>query len=202
MVISNAGSSSTELAVGQTWRIRVVGGTVAPALAVILPDDTMLAPPVLFVADGRDDAMRSLWLAEFAPQDPGRYVAAVTDGEGGSLLLTAYVSEVTVNAFMPSAETLDAWIGQGEHSWTEPELHEAVRIALAAQRRVCRVGAVLPDDLREAVHRRAARYLYMRRQLTAQQRDDGDYDSPPTLPPGRDFSVRELEAPFRRTPIG
>ncbi len=202
MMVSVLSASSTELAVGQTWRIRVAGGTSAPTLAVMLPDDTTLMPVVTFEADGRDDEMRQLWLAELAPQDPGRYVAAVTDGEGGSALLLAYVSEVTTSAAMPSAASLDDWLGPGEHSWSEPELADAMRVALAAQRRVCRVSAVYSDDLREAAHRRAARYLFLRKQLTAQSRDDGDFDSLPTLPPGRDFEVRSLEAPFRRIPIG
>jgi hypothetical protein len=60
----------------------------------------------------------------------------------------------------------------------------------------------MPEDLREAAHRRAGRYLYLRRQMSAQPRDDGDYDSPPLLPPGRDFETRALESPFRRLGIG
>jgi hypothetical protein len=202
MMVSVLSASSAELAVGQMWRIRVAGGATAPTLSVMLPDDTTLTPAVTFEADGRDDEMRQLWLAEVLPVDPGRYVASVTDGEGGNALLLAYVSTVTTSAAMPSGDTLDDWLGAGEHSWTEPELADAMRIALDAQRRVCRVSAVYPDDLREAVHRRAALYLYRRKQLTAQARDDGDFDSSPTLPPGRDFEVRSLEAPFRKTPIG
>ncbi len=202
MMVSSNMERSVDLVVGQQWRIRVASAD-QPVLTVMLPDDTTLTPAVLFEADGTSDALERLWLAAFAPQEPGRYIAAVVSPSGGgALLLQAYVAEPTGNALMPNADTLDAWLGPGQHSFDEPELSEAMSIALAAQRRVCRVPVAYPADLREAAHRRAARYLFMRRQLTAQQRDDGDYDSPPTLPPGRDYETRALESPFRKLGVG
>ncbi len=201
MMVSSNSPASVDLVVGQQWSIRVASAE-QPLLTVMLPDDTTLMPAVVFVANGTNDALQREWLAAFAPQDPGRYIAAVTSPDGGALLFQAYVAAVTTAAAMPSVVTLDEWLGAGQHSWTNDELDNAIRVAMSAQRRVCRVPAALPDDLREAIHRRAARYLYMQRQLTAQTRDDGDYDSPPTLPPGRDFTTRELESPFRKIGIG
>lgn len=200
-MVSTNSPSSVELVIGQLWNIRVTAAEL-PLLAVLLPDDETLTPAVEFVADGHDADLEQMWLASFVPTLPGRHVAVVTDPDGGTIFLQAHVRPVTLTADMPNGDSLDAWLGQGEHSWTVEECGEAMAVALAAQRRVCRVPAAMPDDLREAAHRRGGRYLYLRRQMSAQPRDDGDYDSPPLLPPGRDFETRALESPFRKLGIG
>ena len=197
-----------DLAIGQLWRIAVESSDL-PTLTVLLPDGSTLTPAVEFDQDMLAAPTQSTWgwptyryVAEFAPQDAGRYIGAVTAADESGLLFQAWVSAVTPNTSLPDADTLDEWLGVGEHSFTPGELADAMAIAGRQQRKRCRVPATYPEDLAEALHRRAGRYLYGRRALAAEPRTDADYGTPPTFPPGRDFTVRELETPYYKLPIG
>ncbi len=203
MGISADSPTYVDRAIGQQWLIRVRSSEL-PTLTVLLPDGTTMLPAVEFSAETVYTEW-STYVATLAPQDPGRYIAAVTTATQGSLIFQAMVAAITLNAAMPDADDLDGWIkaGSGSHSWTDAELARALAVESAAQRRVCNVPAAYPDDLREALLRRAARSLFMRRQLTEMPRSDaGDFDLPPTMPPGRDAEVRRLEAPFRKLITG
>ncbi len=203
MGISADSPTYVDRVIGQQWLIRVRSSEL-PALVVLLPDGSTLTPVVEFSAEDVYDEW-STYVATLAPAVAGRYIASVTTATQGSLIFQAMVAAVTANADMPDAAELSAWImaGSGSHSWETEELTGALAVEAAAQRRVCSIPAAYPADLREALLRRAARSLFMRRQLTEMPRSDaGDFDLPPTMPPGRDAEVRRLEAPFRKLVTG
>lgn len=205
MTLKALSNDQEQLVIGQLWKI-VVESSSLPTLVVLLPDGTTLNPPIAFELDTTQIAcgiVEYVYAAELPPQEPGRYIAAVTATDESGILLQAWVSEVTQNTDLPSVDSLNEWMGgSGSHSFTDDELTEALDIAGQQQRDRCRVPAALPATLREAWHRRAARHLYLRRQLTESPRTDADFDTPPTFPPGRDFTVRELEHHYLKTPIG
>lgn len=210
MVTVRIRSTAAAPLVGQNWRVLVEAGEL-PTLVVTKPDGTTLTPAVTFeqAASTRDWA----WTLPFGtygytaliPVDAaGRWLAAVstaTDGFAG--VAAANVSAVTLSADMPDADSLDDWLGGADaHSFPTEKLEEKIAIALDRQRGKCNIPAAYPPDLREAAHRRAARLLFLERQLTEQPRTDGDFDTPPTFPPGRDFATRELEHGYLKTPVG
>lgn len=200
MTVTMDAGAQIDLAVGQLWTIRVRASSL-PVMVVILPDGTTESS-ILFAADG--------WLgdyvASFAPQDPGRYLAAITtltDGVvTGSVVAQAFVAPITMNSQFPGAADLDKYLGEGQHGWTTEELEEAMAIESAAQRRVCRIPAAYPADLRGALVRRGARYLDMKRQMTSESSDGTDFEVPGRPPLGRDQEIRRLEAPWRKVVIG
>jgi hypothetical protein len=199
-MISAESDAYVDLAVGQLWQIRVCS-TEAPVLVVIDPAGSTVTPAIEFEAETALGLGH--YLASFAPQDPGRYIVAVTTATQGSLIFQSVVSEITMNGDLPTFEDLDDYLGgAGAHSWTDEQLTDALNAESANQRRVCQVPAAYPDDLRQALLRRAARNLAMRRQLTEQPRTDGDFDSPAFVPPGRDAEIRRYEAPWRKIKVG
>lgn len=200
-----------ELLSGQPWEITVTG-TELPTLAVTKPDGTTLTPAVVFEqsTDWDDQLCLPVGTYAYIATVPGatmvvagRWLATVSDTSGVLSVEQAFVTAVTASTDYPDADSLNDWLGgDGAHSFTAEELAEEMAVALRKQRGRCRVPAAMPPELREAAHRRAARLLYMRRQLTAEPRTDGDFDTPAFLPPGRDFSTRELESGYLRTPMG
>ncbi len=203
MTISAESPTYVDRFVGGQWRITVKSSEL-PVVTLLLPDGSTEPVPPTFELDAAG-VYGNCYTAVVLPQEPGRYIAAVTTATEGSLVFQASVAEITMNADMPDAAELDAWItaGSGGHSWSDDDLTGALAVESAAQRRVCDVPAALPPDLRESLLRRAARSLFMRRQLTELPRSDaGDFDQPVFLPPGRDPEVRRLEAPWRKLTVG
>lgn len=200
-----------ELLSGQPWEITVIG-TELPTVVVTKPDNTTLTPDVMFAAstDWDDTVCLPLGSYAYVATVPGatmvvagRWLARISDTTGVLGVQQAFVSAVTASTAYPDADSLSDWLGgEDAHSFTADELAAEMATALKHQRNRCRVPAAMPDPLREAAHRRAARLLYQRRQLTAEPRTDGDFDTPAVLPPGRDFSTRELESPYLKTPVG
>lgn len=206
MVTFRIRSASTALLVGQQWELLVEAESL-PVLVVTKPDGTTLTPAVTFEATTAWDWALPYqtygYRAELVVTAAGRWLAAVQVGGVLAGVAQAEVAAQTASSAMPDAASLDDWLGGPDaHSWPTEKLEEKIAIALAKQREVCRVPAAYPATLREAAHRRAARLLVMERQLTEQPRTDGDFDTPAALPPGRDFSTRELESGYRRLPIG
>lgn len=211
MAIRVRNGGTVDLATGQQWEL-LIEATELPVLVVTKPDGTTLTPAVDF--EQVTDAVTWPWLgalpygtygyrAVVTVDAAGRWLAAVaTAADGPAGALQAFVTATTATAAYPDGDSLDDWLGTGTHSFTPEKLTEKMDIALKQQRLRCYVPAAYPPDLREAVHRRAARLLYLERQLTEQPRTDGDYDTPPTFPPGRDFTTRELETPYYRSPVG
>lgn len=126
----------------------------------------------------------------------GRWVAVVT-GANGAVAATAFVSDVVTGVQMPTVADLDNYLGS--HSWSDDDLAEALEAEASAQRRVCRVPAAYPADLRSALLRRAQFHLAMKRVQLGVIPGDADRD---TIRPGMDSEVRRFEKPYRKLPIG
>jgi len=127
---------------------------------------------------------------------PGRWVAVVT-GTNGVVAATAHVSDVVTGVQMPTVADLDNYLGT--HSWSDDDLAEALEAEASNQRRVCRVPAAYPADLRSALLRRAQFHLAMKRVQLGVIPGDADRD---TIRPGMDSEVRRFEKPYRKLPVG
>jgi hypothetical protein len=206
MAIRALNSDQRELTTDATWML-LVEATALPVVTVLLPDGTTLTPAATFEEvtsyDGTAVIYDYVYQAEVVADTSGRWVAVVTDASGATLFFQAFVADVSGTADFPDADELSNWLGgEDAHSFTEQEMTDELAVAAAQQRRRCRIPAAFPPDLREALLRRAARLLYLRKQYTEQARTDGDFDAPPTFPPGRDFTTRDLEAAFLKVSTG
>lgn len=209
VTIAVRSSEAVDMVIGMQWIIYVQASD-QPTLAVTKPDGTTLTPAVTFEQYTAWDGPLPVGLfAEYvyravvAPSTAGRWLATASTVADGTAWAQAFVSAVSAATSFPDATELSDWLGGvGAHSFTTDQLTQELAAATTAQRRRCRIPAAYPVDLREALLRRAARLLYMRRQLTEQPREGGDFALPSTFPPGRDWSTRELEQPFLKVPIG
>lgn len=205
MTLKALSSTQADIAVGQQWLI-AVDASEFPALAITLPDGSTLTPVVEFEQDSITYPLLNYgYMATYVPATAGRHIASVTlAGTGESLTFQAWATAVTANTGLPDTDDLDAYLGgAGAHSWEVEELQDALDAESAAQRRVCRIPAAYPADLRQALLRRAAVNLAMRRQLTDLPREDVDFPTgAAVVPPGRDREVRRFEAPFRKITVG
>jgi hypothetical protein len=207
MTVRALSNDQVDLTVGQVWQI-IVEAEELPILVILLPDGSALSPAVTFEQVAGYERNVLTWgnyayVAELLPAVAGRYIASASTTDGANALFQAWVGAVTPNTSLPDADELSDWLGGSDaHSYTDEELTQELAAASAAQRRVCRIPAAYPDDLREALMRRAARLLYMRRQLTALPRDEGDFGLPASAPPGRDYTTKDLEAPWRKIVVG
>ncbi|HEY0700300.1 MAG TPA: hypothetical protein VGD43_21155, partial [Micromonospora sp.] len=119
--------------------------------------------------------------------------------DNGVVDFAAYALGATTEAGMPNADDVVDYLGP--ISATLDEVQGALNAEAAAQRSICRVGAVYPADLREALLRRVARNLALRSLPLAVLQGDAEAGSNTVLP-GRDPEVRRLEAPHRKLVIG
>jgi hypothetical protein len=200
MPIRALSSTSVNRNVGGVWDIFVdvrdaddVLVDDEPVVTVTLPDASTATPTVETVTTG-------VYRVEYIPAAAGRYLARAVAPAYGSVDFTAYVVAVTATADLVDLTDVDEYLGVGEHSWSDETLQAALDAEAAAQRAVCRVPAAYPADLREALLRRVARNLAMKRMLLETPRGDAEY-GPPILP-GRDPEVRRLEAPHRKLVLG
>lgn len=188
------------LPVGGRWVIDIYttdddGCPVAaePSVVVTLPGGTTTSPTFEMGYMGR-------YRAAHVVSTAGRYVARVTAGDLGAVDFAAQVEAVTAQTGMPTVEDYRLYHQDAGGSLTDDAIQEALDAEAAAQRAVCRVEAVYPNDLREALMRRVARNLAMRGLPLAIPR--GDADAGPQILPGRDPEVRRLEAPHRKLVVG
>lgn len=164
----------------------------APTVVVTLPE-LVTAP----AAVSRLDVGR--YRAVYVPATPGRYLATATTTSSGVAAVSAVALASTSAGGMPDAAAYVAYAGPS--SWTTAQIDDALAAETAAQAAVCRVGAYLVPDLRNALLRRVQRNLAMRRIPLAMQTGDADTGGP-AVPPGRDPEIRRLEAPYRKLTIG
>lgn len=197
MGVSAVSAASVLLTVGGQWLIEVevrdLDGVLVddvPSVVVTLPDDTTTSPAVETVTTG-------VYRTTYNPATAGRYVAAVT-ASADVADFAAYALAVTAGTGMPDAAAVVEYIGPTSH--TLAEVQDALDAEAAAQRSVCRVRAVYPPDLRQALLRRAHRNLMLRQLPLAIHQ--GDAEAGPMLLPGRDPEVRRLEAPHRKLVMG
>lgn len=181
-------STSVLLPVGGSWRLDVDSDT-APIVVVTPP----AGEPVTVTAE---QASSDRWQASYVVAAPGRYVARAT-GDDDVVDFAAHALAVSTGPVLDVPAVVE-YLGQ--ISATEETVGDALQAETFAQRAVCRVGAVYPPDLREALLRRVARNLALRGIPLAVLR--GDAESGSTVLPGKDPEVRRLEAPHRRLPIG
>lgn len=192
-------SGSVALPVGDVWTFAVraidaVGDPVLvlPVVTVTLPDGSVVLPAV-------SDDDRGCYSAVLVTTLTGRYVARVVAAGYGAADFTAYVGAVVTALGMPTITVLKAYLGTT--SFTDAELQDALDAEAASQRRVCRVPADYPADLAQALKRRCARNLNMRKVPLAVLRGDaGAGDA--TYLPARDPEVRRLEAGWRKVVVG
>ena len=180
--------------VWQVWvSVKDVDGNFVdsvPVVTVTLPNGTTATPTVDTVAVG-------VYRTSYVTAAAGRYTARAVAASYGAADFVAYVQAATTAAGMPALADVQAYLGTT--SFTDPELQGALDAEAAAQRAVCRVGAVYPADLREALLRRVARNLALRGVPMAVLR--GDAEGGDTILPGRDPEVKRLEAPHRKMTV-
>lgn len=131
---------------------------------------------------------------------PGRWVAEAAGIEAGAVSFTAYADRIVTAADMPSVTDLSDYLGT--HSATDEQLADVLDAEASAQRDVCRIPAAYTKSLRQAVLRRCARNLAMRRIPLAMFAGDADSGAGPQIIPGRDPEVRRFEGPYRKLKTG
>lgn len=202
MTVNALSADSVELPLGGIWDISVdvrdVDGCLVdddvPVVTITLPDSeaTTDTPTVATVSTG-------VYRAEYALEVAGRYVARAVTNNHGAADFAAYAAGATAAGGMPDlAEVLD-YLDWDEDTPTG-EAAGALAAESTAQRRKCRVGAVYPDDMRNALLRRVARNLAFKGVPLAVLR--GNTEDGALVLPGNDPEVRRWEAPYRKLTMG
>ncbi len=198
MGVEAISDTSVLLPVGGQWLIDVcvtdldgVAVDDPPSVVVTLPDGTAANPTVETVTTGR-------YRAVYVPAVAGRFVARAATADDVADF-AAHALAVTAGTGMPAAADVVAYLGAT--SYTLDEIQDALDAEAAAQRHRCRVGAVYPPDLRQALLRRVHRNLALRQLPLAVLQGDAEAGSNTVLP-GRDPEVRRLEAPHRKLVVG
>lgn len=186
------------LSIGGLWLIDVETRTLdgyltdgdAVTVVVTLPGGSTASPAADRVSTG-------VYRVAYTVGSSGRYVARATTTTD-AVDFAAYATGTTAGTGMPTTDDVAEYIRST--SFSEAELQDALNAEAAAQRARCRIGAVYPDDLRQALLRRTMRNLHMRNSPLALlvDRDTGgaNYLS------GSDPEVKRLEAPYRRLVVG
>jgi hypothetical protein len=200
MTVIPVSPATTDLPVGGVWVMSVavvdldgLAVDVAPAVTVTLPGGTTESPVPEAVSTGGYRLAVQVLAA-------GRYVARFLSAHGAADF-AAYATPAVAAGGMPDLGECREYLRlDPSDTGQDVEIQNALDAESAAQRSVCRVGAVYPDDLREALLRRVARNLALRGLPLAVLQ--GDAESGDTILPGRDPEVKRLEGPHRRLPIG
>lgn len=188
--------------VGERWLIQVgvmddYGFVVdlAPVITVTSPTGVTSTPVVVRRDFGRFAVAVPLTVA-------GRWTAVAQMAGSGSTSFAVRAVEVTTAAQMPSLADVEDYLGTatgavGMPSSTNPEaIQDALDAETDAQEDDCYVPAAYPLRLRQALLRRVARNLQMRKQPLAVHL--GDAESGPLVLPGNDPEVKRLEGPYRK----
>ena len=199
MSVETVSSASIDARLGAVWDLHVavrdIDGCLVDDPAVITvtpPDGTPATPDVETDGTGQ-------YRAVYVLAEPGRYVARAVTAENGAADFAAFVTEPTPAGGMPDlAEVLNYLLWETDTDTDEAAF--ALAAESAAQRGKCRVDAIYPDDLRNALFRRIARNLAMKGIPLAVLR--GNAEDGTLVVPGNDPEVRRLEAPYRRLPMG
>jgi hypothetical protein len=193
--------TSVDLPVSGSWELRVLVVDDTGAASDTVPTVTVTLPAGGTAAPAMTSDSLGVFRTVYIPGTAGRYVARVVAAGLGAVDFAAYVTATVAGTAMPAAGDLDDYLGgAGNHSWTDDEMTDALGAEAAAQRGVCDVPAAFPDDLRNALLRRAQRNLVLRALPLAVLR--GDAESGDTLIPRLDSEIRRFEGPHRKTPIG
>jgi hypothetical protein len=194
-------STSVDLPISGVWALVVAvtdsdgcPADVATTVVVTLPGGSTATPTAEQVTAG-------VYRAEYVVGTPGRYVARVTTATNGAVDFAAYATSTVAGTAMPDLDAAKTYLQIDLDDTTQDdEITEALDAEAAAQRSVCRVPAAYPADMREALLRRVARNLALRRLPLMVLR--GDAEAGDTVLPGRDPEVRRLESPHRKLRMG
>jgi hypothetical protein len=162
---------------------------VEPTITVTLPNGTTSSVTPEATGDG---GYRGVYVPTVST---GRYVARVVADGYGAADFVAYVVSTTLAAGMPTLALVLNYLGWDADT-ADNDAATALATESAAQRAICNVGAVYPDDLRGALYRRVARNLAMKKLPVAVLRGDGEGGD--TVLPGNDPEVKRLERPHRK----
>ena len=200
MGIQAASNTSISLPIGGLWTIEVYttdndGYLVdnAPSIVVTIPAGSTTTPTFETVSTG-------IYRATYTVGTAGRYIARVTI-TGDAVDFTAYASPTTAGTAMPTSADVSAYLGANNTSFTNSDIQDALDAEAAAQRAVCRIGAVYSADLRQALLRRVQRNLALRRLPLIVPSGDADAMTPSAMPTN-DPEVRRLERPYRKLVVG
>lgn len=191
---------SVELPVDDLWTIQVqvtdIEGEQAEDTLIFTvtdPAGATLLPTVV------DDGCG--WYSAAVTVDAaGRWVAAIAGLVYGAAAATAYASGIVDAAGMPVLADVDEYLGN--HSHSDDELQDALDAEAANQRKVCRVPAEYGADLRQALLRRVARNLAMRRQKLGLILPGDEGSDRASFIPRLDAEIRRFEGPYRRLKVG
>lgn len=194
-------STSVDLPISGVWALVVAvtdsdgcPADVVPTIVVTLPGGSTASPTVTDVTTG-------VYRAEYVVGTAGRYVARVTTATNGAVDFAAYATATVAGTAMPDLDAAKTYLQIDLDDTTQDdEITEALDAEASAQRDVCRVPAAYPASLREALLRRVARNLALRRLPLMVLR--GDAEAGDTVLPGRDPEVRRLEGPHRKLRMG
>jgi hypothetical protein len=126
----------------------------------------------------------------------GRFIARASATGYGVVDFAAWVETTTAGTGMPDLAAVEEYLESiGGISANPEEIQNALDAEAAAQRKVCRIDAVYPADLAEALKRRVARNLSLR-MLPRAEAETGKFV------PTNDPEVRRLERPHRKWAIG
>lgn len=99
---------------------------------------------------------------------------------------------------IPDLPALKEYMGATALTYTDESIASALTAETAAQAAVCKVGDPMQDDLAEALMRRVARNIAMRRIPLGLQADESG-----STPVGsNDPEIRRLEKPYRKLVSG
>jgi hypothetical protein len=192
---------SQTLDVGDEWVISVAildddgDPTDATVGIIVTTPSGLISGPVV------TEDETGLYTSTFTTTEEGRHlaVATVTGDVVGVCAFTAWTSSPTYADGMPTISDVSLYLG--ESSWTNDELTDALEAEAAAQRARCKVPAVYPADLAQALKRRVARNLAARSVPVATFTSfDGGGTS--TRVPMLDAEIARFEAPYRKRRVG
>lgn len=209
MPVSALSSTNIERPIGGEWILSVLvtdadcdAVDAVPVVTVTLPAGTTATPTVETLSTG-------VYRAVYALGTAGRYIARVVAAGYGAADFVAFVTATTAATAMPTLIDLrgdpevEGDLGYlGPNSFTDAAIQDALDAEAAAQRRVCNVPAAYPDDLRQALLRRVARNLSMRKLTLALARGDAEAGSSDIVLGGNDPEVRRFERPHRKLVMG
>jgi hypothetical protein len=194
-------SASADLPISGVWALVVAvtdsdgcPADVVPTVVVTLPGGTTTAPTAEEISTG-------VYRAEYVVGTPGRYVARVVTPANGAADFTAWATATVAGTAMPDLDAAKTYLQIPLDDTTQDvDIADALDAEASAQRDVCRVPGAYPASLREALLRRVARNLALRRLPLMVLR--GDAEAGDTVLPGRDPEVRRLEGPHRKLRMG
>lgn len=188
-----------ELNAGDRWvfdvRVRDdngYAGGVAPVVTVTPPTGSS----VTVTPEARGDGVfRAVFTSTGST---GRYTAHVDATGYGVCDLVAYIVAPAVNGDLVTVDDVKDYVLPDVLSHTDETIQGALDTEASAQRKRCRVGAVLSPDLREALMRRVVVNLGKRVQRDTFAPDENAGVVP--IPFG-DPEIRRLEGPYRKVVI-